>query len=63
VFLGTSGEVIAAFSNPAALERKTALETGDIDAARHLEIDRWLHFFVAPIPSYKFAVQKELHPT
>jgi hypothetical protein len=56
VFLRTAREMIAAFTHPVALERETALETSDIDPARQLEIDSWLHFFVAPVPSYKFAI-------
>jgi hypothetical protein len=48
--------MISALTHPVALERETALETSDIDPARQLEIDSWLHFFVAPVPSYKFAI-------
>jgi hypothetical protein len=60
MFLGPAGKMITPLANSAALERETALETSDVHATCHLEIDRWFHFFVAPAPSYKFAMWKDL---
>jgi hypothetical protein len=54
VVLGSAGKVIPTVTDAIALERKTALEAGNIYCAGHLEIDCWFHC-PAPIPSYKFA--------
>jgi hypothetical protein len=56
VLLRPACEVIPPFSNSATLERQAALEASYVDAARHIEIDCWFHFFAAPVRSYKFAV-------
>jgi hypothetical protein len=56
MILGATGKMIPAFANAIGLERQTALEASDINAACHFEIDCWFHFFAAPVHSYKFAV-------
>ena len=48
VLLGTARKVIPALANSATLEHKAALETSDVDPARHLEIDCWFHFLLLP---------------
>jgi hypothetical protein len=56
MLLRTTCEVVSAFAHSATLERQAALQTSDVDTARHLEIYCWFHFFDAPVRSYKFAV-------
>jgi hypothetical protein len=42
--------MISAFTDTVSLERETALETGNVDTTRHLEINCWFHFFASPNP-------------
>jgi hypothetical protein len=55
VFLRAAGETISPVTNPVPLERQAALETIDVYPTRCIKIDSRFHFFVAPVPSYKFA--------
>jgi len=46
MLLGTTGKAITAAADTVALERQAALETSDINAARHFEIDCRFHLLL-----------------